>query len=61
VGFLLPLLDPSASKAAGIQDFKAVFYSSGAGFAQSRRFQYLTAQAEVLQSGVQTPQWFPLQ
>jgi hypothetical protein len=37
------------------------FYSPCEGFAQSRRFQYLTAQDEVLQSGVQMPQWFPLQ
>lgn len=38
-----------------------VFYSPCRGFAQSQRFQYLTAQAEVLQSGVQMPQWIPLQ
>jgi len=39
----------------------AVFYSPCLGFAQSRRFQYVTAQAGVLQSGVQMPQWVPLQ
>lgn len=59
--FLLSLRDRSASKADGYRISRTVFYSPCPGFAQSRRFQYFTAQDEVLQSGVQMPQWVPLQ
>ena len=45
-----------ASKVVG-HGISGTVIHSGPGLAQSRRFQYLTAQEEVLQSGVQMPQY----